>query len=65
MIEEEDKAKTKEEFFPVRVTTHLIRLMDDFIKAHPELAIVSRNELARRAISEWLLLKEKELEGKV
>jgi len=35
--------------------------MDDFIAAHPELGIGSRQELARRAIAEWILQKKREL----
>lgn len=62
MAKKEEDSDSREEFFPVKVTMSLIRLMDDFVKLHPELAIVSRNELARRAISEWLLLKKRELE---
>lgn len=51
----------KENAFPVRLPKRLIKMMDAFIKDHPEIAIVSRQELARRAVSEWLLEKEKEL----
>ena len=62
MTKNEDESESKDEFFPVKVPMSLIHIMDEFVKVHPELAVVSRNELARRAISEWILTKRKELE---
>ncbi|MFX1293250.1 MAG: hypothetical protein ACFFD2_00130 [Promethearchaeota archaeon] len=52
----------KENMFPVRLPNTLITIMDELIESHPELGIASRQELARRAISEWIIQKKKELQ---
>jgi len=54
-----DKDKTIK-MIPIRLPETLVEWMDDFLKRRPKLAIISRNELARRAISEWLSIKEEE-----
>lgn len=48
---------------PIRVPKYLIEIMDQFLKAHPELGIYSRQELARRAIADWMLEKRRVLRG--
>lgn len=64
MVNEPEEKQEEDDTFPVRLPRTLIALMDKFRKEHPEVAIVSRQEMARRAISEWLLMKKRELEGK-
>ena len=53
--------KEKDEWFPIRFPKELIKVMDEFKAAHPEMGIASRQELARRAIAEWIMLKKKEI----
>ena len=47
-------SEARKSWFPVRLPMSLIDLMDQFLNEHPELAITSRQELARRGISDWI-----------
>ncbi|MHA1267338.1 MAG: hypothetical protein ACTSRS_19020 [Candidatus Helarchaeota archaeon] len=51
----------EERFFPVRIPKTLIEIMDKFVQEFPELGIASRQELARRAIANWIINKRREL----
>lgn len=55
--DEEDKSS----MFPVRLPRVLVELMDQFLEKHKELAINSRQELARRAIADWIIQKRREM----
>ncbi|MCJ7645963.1 ribbon-helix-helix domain-containing protein [bacterium] len=59
--EEAEEEKKEANMFPVRIPNTLIEVMDRFLDAHPELGIASRQELARRAIADWIIEKRKEL----
>ena len=53
--------ESKNLMFPVRLPRVLIELMDQFLEQHKVLAINSRQELARRAIADWMIQKKREL----
>ena len=55
----EEKAK-EDGWFPIRFPKELIKIMDEFKAAHPELGVSSRQELARRAVAEWIMMKRRE-----
>lgn len=64
MAEDEEKEEKKEEtMFPIRVPNTLIVVMDAFLAKHPELGIFSRQELARRAIADWVLQMKERLKS--
>ncbi|MHA1386196.1 MAG: hypothetical protein ACTSR3_20780 [Candidatus Helarchaeota archaeon] len=53
--------RNSSDMFPVRIPSSLINIMDEFIRNCPELGIRTRQELARRAIADWILQKRREL----
>lgn len=63
MAEDEEKEEKKENMFPIRVPNTLITVMDAFLEKHPELGIFSRQELARRAIADWILQMKERLKA--
>ena len=53
--------ESKNSMFPVRLPRVLVDQMDRFLERHTELAINSRQELARRAIADWIIQKRREM----
>ncbi len=63
MAEDEEKEEKRDNMFPIRVPNTLIEVMDTFLAKHPELGIYSRQELARRAIADWILQTKERLKN--
>ena len=60
MAEDNEKEEKRDNMFPIRIPNSLIAVMDAFLEKYPEVGIYSRQELARRAIADWILqMKER------